>query len=76
MSAQPGETRIVDRHLAAVARSLEWAQESAERGDYADALGWIQAVKATGEQLSPPDEAKRLEWQNALTNRVEKPGWA
>jgi hypothetical protein len=40
-----------DRHLAAVARSLGWTQESAARGDYADALSWVQVVEAIGEPI-------------------------
>jgi hypothetical protein len=29
------------KHLAAVARTLQWADESAERGDHFDALAWL-----------------------------------
>ena len=47
-STHPREAldRAHDRHLAAVARSLGWARESAARGDYADALGWVRVVEA------------------------------
>jgi hypothetical protein len=65
---------VADRHLAAVARSLGWAQEAAERGDYADALGWIRAVEATGAQLSPANHVQRLEWSSALANLPARPG--
>jgi hypothetical protein len=64
----------LDRHLAAIARSLGWAQESAERGDYADALGWMQAVEATGEELSYTQRAKCLEWSKALGELPARPG--
>jgi hypothetical protein len=55
-----------DRHLAAVTRSLRWAQESAERGDYPDALAWVQVVEATGTQLSPSFQDKRKAWLDAI----------
>jgi hypothetical protein len=38
--------REIARDREAVRRSLGWAQESADRGDYADALGWIELVEA------------------------------
>jgi hypothetical protein len=55
-----------DRHLAAVARSLGWAQESAARGDYADALGWVQMVEAIGDLIPEEYEIKRRAWRDAL----------
>jgi hypothetical protein len=54
------------RHRAAVARSLGWAHESAARGDYVDALAWVQVVEATGEQLLHGDLIKRRSWMSAL----------
>ena len=68
MSAQPPgtDTSATSRHLAAVARSLEWAEQAAERGNYADALGWVQVVQVIGEQLSDEFEAKRGVWLTAL----------
>ncbi len=59
----PGE---VDRNLAAVSRSLGWAQESADRGDYLDALGWIEVVEAIGAELSTSFQIKRQAWIHAL----------
>ena len=55
-----------DRHLAAVARSLGWARESAARGDYADALGWVRVVEAIGDPIPHEYEAKRQVWLRAL----------
>lgn len=55
-----------DRHLAAVARSLGWAQESAARGDYAEALSWVGVVEAIGDALPDGFEIKRQAWLNAL----------
>jgi hypothetical protein len=42
------------RHLAAVARSLRWADEAAERRDYRDALGWLQAVERPARSCLTP----------------------
>jgi len=60
-SAQPSE-----RHRAAVGNSLGWAQESADHGDYARALGWIGVLEAIGEQIPPGYEAKRRVWLNEI----------
>ena len=76
ISAQQGSNRISgpDRHLAAVARSLGWAQESADRGDYADALGWVQAVEATGDRLSTAQRATHQVWRKALADNLARQG--
>jgi hypothetical protein len=50
----------------AVRRSLGWAQESADRGDYADALGWIDVLEAIGEQLPASYQTRRQAWRRAL----------
>jgi hypothetical protein len=60
------------KHLAAVARSLEWADEAAERGNYRDALGWLQAVEAAGDELPETYEAKRNAW--LLTISAQRSG--
>ena len=60
-SAQPSE-----RHRAAVRSSLRWAQESADRGDYADALGWIRVLEAIGAPIPPAYQAKRRVWDDEL----------
>jgi len=54
------------RHVPAVARSLRWADEAAERRDYRDALGWLQAVEAAGEELPDPYQARRNAWLVAI----------
>jgi alkylated DNA nucleotide flippase Atl1 len=66
MSTYPRETLDSDRHLAAVARSLGWALESAARGDYADALGWVRVVEAIGDPIPPEYQVKRQAWLSAL----------
>jgi hypothetical protein len=69
-NAQPMEARtsVPDRHLAAVTRSLQWAQDSADRGDYADAIAWHRAVEATGDELSPAQRTKHQAWRVALVH--------
>jgi len=64
----------LERHLAAVRRSLRWAQESADRGDYADALGWIGVLEAIGEQLPPGYQAKRQAWGDQLVANRDNRG--
>jgi hypothetical protein len=63
-----------DRHLAAVTRSLGWAAESAARGDYADALGWLRVIEAIGDEVSHEYQAKRREWRAALAESRARPG--
>lgn len=58
----------LSQHLAAVTNSLAWAQQSADRGDYADAIGWLEAVEATGHQLSPAHQTKHRAWQAAAAH--------
>lgn len=55
-----------DRHLRAVRGSLGWAQESADRGNYADALGWISVLEAIGERIPARYQTKRRAWCRAL----------
>lgn len=57
------------RHAAAVRRSLRWADEAAAQADWANALGWIEAVQACGDELSDDFRAKRDRWQLALDER-------
>jgi hypothetical protein len=54
------------RHESAVKMSLGWAQASADRGDYAEALGWIGVLDAIGERIPPSFEAKRRSWDGQL----------
>ena len=61
-----------DRHLMAVQRSLRWAQEAADRGDYADALGWIGVLEAIGERLPAGYQARRQLWR-ALSAAPSEP---
>lgn len=71
----PGSPRLseADRHRAAVSRSLRWALESADRGDYADALGWIDVVEAIGERIPSSHQTKRQAWCDALAKSRSQP---
>lgn len=59
---QAAHVRDGERHQAAVARSLGWAQESAARGDYADALAWVEVVEAIGDSVPHEYEVNRWAW--------------
>ncbi len=54
------------KHLAALARTLQWANESAERGDYFDALAWLDTVEAIGDELPEVYEIRRDSWSTQL----------
>ena len=54
------------KHLAAVARTLQWADESAERGDHFDALAWLDTVEAIGDELPEVYEIRRDAWSAQL----------
>jgi hypothetical protein len=54
------------KHRAAVARTLQWADESAERGDYFDALAWLDTVEAIGDELPEIYEIRRGSWSAQL----------
>jgi hypothetical protein len=58
-----------DRHRAAVARTLQWADGCAARGEYADGLGWLAMIESLGDSLSPEYETKRRRWTAALAAR-------
>ncbi len=50
------------KHLAAVARTLQWADEAAERGDHVDAVAWLETLEAIGVRLSEVYENRRGSW--------------
>lgn len=75
MSAWPRDACGGDqeRHVAAVARTLGWAEEAAARDDYVDAIGWVQVIEAIGDELTQGYKTKRQEWCTALAeSRVRK----
>jgi hypothetical protein len=78
LTATPRDTQVStrDRHRAAVARSFGWAEQAAARGDYADALSWVQVVEAIGDPIPTEYQTKRARgsapWRRAerATSRV------
>lgn len=58
-----------DRHRAAVARTLQWADGCAARGEYADGLEWLAMIEQLGDTLPPEYETKRQRWIAALAAR-------
>lgn len=64
-----GSERVAEfeaRHAAIITRTLAWADESAARGEYAQAVHWVQTVRGMGHGL-PAEYETRLEmWRNAI----------
>ena len=54
------------KHLAAVANTLQWADEAAERGDHFDAVAWLETLEAIGDQLPEVYESRRGSWSARL----------
>ena len=50
------------RHRAAVANTLQWADEAAACGDHFDAVAWLDTVEAIGDQLSEVYKTRRASW--------------
>jgi hypothetical protein len=55
-----------DTHHAAIARTLQWADGCAARGEYADGLEWLAMIEKLGDTLTPEYETKRQTWAAAL----------
>ena len=54
------------KHAAIIARTLRWGDEAAERGDWSEALRWVEKVRSLGQPLSAEYEAKRQVWLQAV----------
>lgn len=68
-AAYGSDTSTAGVHAAAVARTLTWAEESAARGDYEDALAWLGVLDVIGERLPHAYAEKRGAWRRALTEQ-------
>ncbi len=62
--------RSVDRHPQAVARTLSWADEAADRGDHGDALAWLAVIETIDGTLPPTYETKRAAWLDAINRNA------
>lgn len=65
----PSRSHPVDRHPEAVRRTLSWADESANRGDHADALAWLAVIRAVDGALPDAYETKRVAWLHSVESR-------
>lgn len=54
------------RHLEAVAQTLRWADEAAERGDHFGAVAWLDVLEVIGEELPKLYESRRQTWVLAI----------
>jgi hypothetical protein len=54
------------RHDAAVASTLQQADEAAVGGDYDGALSWLGLLEAIGDELPVGYESKRQAWLAAI----------
>jgi hypothetical protein len=61
------------QHRAAVRQSLGWADAAARAGDHADALHWLDVVKALGDELPAEYTTKREAWRRTLRDTAAAP---
>jgi len=54
------------RHEVAVARTLQWADGSAARGDFAGALEWVALIESIDGGLPNEYETKRQTWSEEI----------
>jgi len=54
-----------ERHRAAVANTLVWADQAAADGRYRDALEWLATIEAIGDVLPKSYLTKRSAWSAA-----------
>jgi hypothetical protein len=52
------------RHQAAVANTLQWADEAAERGDHGNAVAWLDTLEAIGDELPEVYAIRRASWSS------------
>jgi hypothetical protein len=72
MSTTQDDSRT-GKHAQAVANSLSEADQAAGLGQYADALGWLETLRAIGEDLPDEYELKRAAWMDLLSAAREQP---
>ena len=58
------------KHRAAVANTLQWADESAEHGDHIDALAWLDTIEAIGDELPDVYQIRRNSWSAQLSAQL------
>ena len=58
-----------ERHRAAIARTLSWADEAAASGDYSTALSWLATIEAVEGRLTEDLDAKQRAWARSARSR-------
>jgi hypothetical protein len=53
------------QYTGAIERSLQRAERSAAHGEFGDALGWLELVRALDGRLEPAWEARRRQWERS-----------
>lgn len=53
------------KHAAIIARTLRWADDAAGRGNWREALRWVDKVRSLGQPLPADYEEKRQVWAKA-----------
>jgi hypothetical protein len=61
-----------ERHRAAVARTLGWADEAAARHDFRDALAWLRTLEAIGETLPDHYLRKQEAWKRRALEQATR----
>lgn len=54
------------KHAAIIDRTLRWADDAAERGNWGEALRWVEKVRSLGQPLPAGYEEKRQSWRQAI----------
>ena len=65
-------TPMCTKHLAAVARTLQWADECADRGDLLDAIAWLGTLEAIGDEVPGVYAVRRDSWSAELARTRAK----
>jgi hypothetical protein len=58
--------RFEAEHAAIIGRTLRWADAAAARRDYAEAIRWVETVRALGQGLPDEYKTKHASWVNAI----------
>lgn len=58
-----GGDDLATRHHRVVRKALHWAERSAQLGDLADALGWLELARAVNGRLPGAWEMRRRRWE-------------
>ena len=58
----------LERHRAAVRRTLVWAEQAAAAGDCATAVAWLATIEAIDGRLPAGFEAKRRAWARRIAD--------